>query len=172
MDFGELAYDRRSIRGFSARQVSCDVVEKLLEAAVQAPSAGNCQPWHFYAVTNTNVISEIHEKAYRAEWFLSAPLCFVVCTDAQRCAARYEERGKSLYCIQDTAAAIENILLCARDLELDTCWCGAFDEDAVSGILNIPRELRPVALIPTGYAKERGEKRNRRPISEVVTYVK
>ncbi len=171
MSFNELASQRKSVRGFTSQEIPTEYLDKILEAAVQSPSGGNRQPWHFYVITDKTVIRQIHEKAYPADWFLTAPLVFAVCVDAERSGARYGDRGRMLYSIQDTGAAIQSILLCARDLGLGTCWCGAFDEQAVAEILKMPENLRPVALIPTGYDNSSSLKPARRPMSEVVTYV-
>ena len=171
MNFSELAKERRSVRGFTSQPVSDDVVRQMLEAAIQAPSGGNCQPWHFYVIRDRSVIDKIHERSYRSGWFPTAQVVFVVCLDAGRSAASYGERGELLYCIQDTGAAIQNMLLCAKSLGADTCWCGAFDEVAIVEILDLPSHLRPVALIPTGYSAKNNPKPGRRLMSEVVTFV-
>jgi nitroreductase len=67
----------------------------------------------------------------------------------------YGDRGEKLYCIQDSAAAVEHVLLLAVDNGLGACWVGAFDENEVSKILNLPLHVRPVAIIPIGYPKGR-----------------
>ena len=171
MDFLELAKQRKSVRGFSSKAVSDEIIGKILEAAVQSPSGGNRQPWYFYVVKNPDIISQIHEKAYSAGWFASAPVVFVVCLDADRSSSQYGERGQTLYCIQDTGASIQSMLLCAKSLGVDTCWCGAFDESAVTEILSVPDHLRPVALIPSGYSEQDKAKPQRRPMDEVVTII-
>lgn len=171
MDFANLARERRSVRGFENRPVPRAAVDAMLEAAVQAPSGGNCQPWHFYAIGDVDILKSLNRRAYQAPWFGTAPVVIVVCAEAERSAARFGERGRELYCLQDTAAAIQNLLLSARSQGLDTCWCGAFDEDAVRDILKLPANLRPVAMIPTGYAAQDVPKRPRRPMEEVVTYL-
>ena len=171
MNFEELAARRQSVRGFADRPVSDEVVTAMLASAVASPSGGNRQPWHFYAVKNRAVIGEMHAKAYPIDWFLTASVVFVVCIDAGRSGERYGERGETLYCIQDTAAAIQSMLLCAKSFGADTCWCGAFNEAAVSQILDMPEHLRPVALIPTGYGASYNPKPARRPMDEVVTFV-
>ncbi len=74
----------------------------------------------------------------------------VGCADL-RIASRYGERGKELYCIQDTAFSVQNMLLAAHDQGLGTCWVGAFKEELVKEILSLPDYLRPVVLIPVGY---------------------
>jgi nitroreductase len=60
-------------------------------------------------------------------------------------------RGRELYCIQDSAASVEHILLLAVDNKLGACWVSAFDEIEVSKILNLPSYIRPVAIIPIGH---------------------
>ncbi len=172
MEFLELTQSRRSIRGFTGEDVPQEDVWKLLGAARSAPSGGNCQPWHFYVVRDKAVQADIAKAAGRNEAFLlTAPVLFVVCVEPSR-SERYGERGKTLYCIQDTAAAIQNILLCAKDLGFGTCWCGAFDEDAVSRVLRLQGDKRPVAIIPVGVpANEPLVSVGRRPLEEIVTFI-
>jgi nitroreductase len=82
----------------------------------------------------------------------------------------YGFRGKTLYCIQDTAAATQNILLTAYSLGLGTCWIGAFNEDEAKKAINAPEEIRPMAIIPVGYANEAPSQRDRRPLSQIMHY--
>ena len=172
MDFLELAQSRRSIRNFQEKDISRDDVDVLLKAAQAAPSGGNRQPWHFYVVRDTQIKADIADKAARQPFIKTAPVIIVVCADAPQSGRRYGERGETLYCIQDTAAAIQNMLLCAKSLGLGSCWCGAFDESAVSGILGLAAELRPIAVIPFGYpGDEPLNPATRRPPDEVVTYI-
>jgi nitroreductase len=95
----------------------------------------------------------------------------VVCADIPKTEERYKNRGRELYCIQDTAAAIQNILLCAQSIGLGACWCGHFGEKEVSEILNLHDGMRPVAIIPIGYTKSETEKRERRSIEEIATFI-
>jgi len=82
----------------------------------------------------------------------------------------YGTRGSSLYCLQDTAAAIQNLLLAASALGLAACWVGAFHEEEARRVLNIPNGVRPVAIIPMGYPAQVPEARWKRPLSEIVHY--
>ena len=99
-----------------------------------------------------------------------APVVIVVCADEDRSSMGYGVRGKTLYCIQDTAAAIQNIHLAAYSLGLGTCWIGAFREEEARRILKIPRGVRPVAMIAVGYAAEAPPPRSRRSLSQIVHY--
>ncbi|MCL2774372.1 MAG: nitroreductase family protein [Oscillospiraceae bacterium] len=167
-----LAKSRRSIRGFKDKDVTKEQLMRLIEAAQSAPSGGNCQPWHFYVIKDKKLQAEIKEKSCHQDWILTASAFIVVCTDAERSASRYGDRGKNLYSIQDTAAAIQNILLCAKSMGLGTTWCGAFDEEKLSEVLNLPKEYRPVGLIPVGYpAEDSYPPQNRRPVDEIVTFI-
>ena len=170
-DFLTLAKSRRSIRKFEDKDVTKEQLMQIIEAAQAAPSAGNCQPWKFYVVKNKDIQAQFKECAYNQDYLLSAPACIVVCTDSKRSEVRYRERGKYLYTIQDTAAAIQNILLCAKDMGLGTCWIGAFDEVKVRNILGLAADFRPVALIPIGYPAEDFKPQHRRPIDDIVTFV-
>ena len=171
-DFLELSKSRRSIRGYKDQDVSKEQLMKLIEAAQSAPSAGNCQPWHFYVVKDKKLQAEMKAGAYNQDFILSASACIVVCTDSKRSEGRYGERGKNLYVIQDTAAAILNILLCAKDMGLGTCWVGAFDEAKIADVLKLPEDFRPVGIIPVGYpANDSYPPQNRRPIEEIVTFI-
>ena len=95
----------------------------------------------------------------------------VVSVDPRPCAARYGDRGELLYAIQDTAAAVENILLAAVDRGLASCWIGAFDEDAVREALGIAAPIAPVAILPVGYSAESAGRPARRPLAEVTTWL-
>jgi len=92
--------------------------------------------------------------------------------DPARSASRYGRRGSELYCLQDTAAATENILLGVTALGLGACWVGAFSEGAAATVLDLPSHLRPVAMIPIGHPGERFANRTpRRPLPEITTFI-
>lgn len=167
----ELFAKRTSVRSYAPTPVPQEVVQHLLEAAIQAPSGGNCQPWHFYVVRNAEVKHRLSVHSYSQKFIEQAPLVIVVCAEAQRSAKKYGERGEELYCLQDTAAAVENILLCAVQHGLGGCWCGAFDEGAVSEAMGLPADRRPVAILPIGYPEGTPRKPRRRPLEEVTTYM-
>jgi len=168
VDVFEAIKGRRSIRAFKRRDVSEEDVAKLIEAAVWAPSAGNIQPWEFVIIRKPDGKKRLAEAAWEQSFIEEAGAVIVVCANEDRSSQRYNDRGKSLYCIQDTAAAIQNIHLAAYSLGLGTCWVGAFKEEEVSQILNVPKGIRPVAIVPVGYAATSASPRSKRPMDQIV----
>ncbi len=168
MEVFQAIKERRSVRRFKPVVIPKEDLMKILEAAIWAPSAGNCQPWEFIVVTDETTKRAIAAAALGQMWISTAPVVIVVCANIPRSAWRYGTRGETLYCIQDTAAAIQNMLLAAYALGYGTCWVGAFDEESVRRILEIPREVRPVAIIPIGVPDEKPRPPPRRPLEEVV----
>lgn len=172
MDFWEVIRRRHSVREFDPHsELAEEDVVRILEAAIEAPSAGNCQPWHFVVVRDKARRRGLAAAAYGQEFVAQAPVVIVVCTDPARSAGRYGKRGTSLYCLQDTAAAAEHILLAATALGLGSCWVGAFDEGEAARVLGLPESLRPVALIPIGrLGGPSSRETSRQPLNRVVTY--
>jgi nitroreductase len=170
VDIFEIFKLRRSIRAFTEEDVSDEQIEKILEAARWAPSAGNIQPWEFIVVRRPDIKRDLARAALNQTFIEEAPVVIVACADEVRSGRIYGNRGVNLYCIQDTAAAIENMLLAACALGLGACWVGAFNEEAARQILRIPRGVRPVAMIPIGYPAEKPSPPRKRLLKEIVHY--
>jgi nitroreductase len=147
---------RRSVRRFSNRAVSDDVLKEVLQAGHMAPSAGNLQARDFIILRDNSVKELLCMAALNQYFMMGASAIIVVCASVGRSAARYGKRGE-LYAVQDSAAATMNMMLKAQDLGLGTCWVGAFNEQAVIQLLELPSGVRPVALIPIGYPDESPE---------------
>jgi len=97
-------------------------------------------------------------------------MVIVVCANQIRSGRGYGARGVNLYCLQDTAAATQNIHLAATALGLATCWVGAFKEEEAKKTLNLPEGVRPVAIIPVGHPARKPLARSRRYINEIIHY--
>jgi len=159
---------RRSVRTFKDKPVKKKDLARILNAAILAPSAGNIQPWEFIVTTDAEGRRDLAAAALGQCWMEGAPVIITVCAKEEASALRYGERGSRLYCIQDTAAAVQNILLASTALGYGSCWVGAFDEDEVRRALKIPKGTRPVAIIPIGVPGEKPEARPRRDLKRVV----
>ena len=159
---------RHSVRSFLDKKIPANLVNDIVEYANLAPSAGNLQAREFIIVDDQVVKKKLSEAALNQDFIYEAPVDIVVCANLDRIAS-YGKRGMELYCLQDVAAAVEHILLLAVDYGLSACWVGAFDEDMVSKILDIPLYVRPVAIIPIGYQKGITEATSRMDV-EAITH--
>lgn len=159
--------ERRSIRSFRPDPLPERDLKTMLEAACMAPSAGNCQPWEFVIVRSEKGKEALADAAYGQYFLTEAPVVVVVCANLERSASRYGGRGEQMYCLQDTAAAIQNLLLTAHSLGYGTCWIGAFDDEAVARAIRAPRGIRPVAIIPIGKPAERPRAPERIPLERL-----
>ena len=170
MDIFEAIRDRRSIRAYKGKDVSDEDVKRLIEAARMAPSAGNIQSWEFVIVRKADLKHRLSAAALNETFIQEAPVAIVVCANETLSSRGYGNRGANLYCLQDTAAAIQNLLLAAHALGLGACWVGAFQEEEVRDVVKAPEGVRPVAIIPIGYPAEKPEIRLRRPLKDIVHY--
>ncbi len=160
--------ERRSIRQFATNPVEEHTVGRILAAAASAPSAGNLQPWMFYVVYKDEIKADLARAAYNQSFLTTAPVVIVVVAVPAVSEAIYGARGRNLYCLQDTAAATQNLLLAAEGFGLGTCWVGAFDEQLAAAALDCSAQERPVAIVPLGYAtKEQPSARARYDLEKI-----
>jgi nitroreductase len=148
VDALEAIMTRRSIRKFTPQPIPEGLVDKLLRAAMQAPSAGNQQPWHFLVVDDRAVLDQIPAANPNAAMAMRAPLAILVCGDK-----RLEMHPG--YWIEDCSAALENLLLAAHALGLGAVWTGitprAERVTAFKELFSLPAEVEPLGLVVLGY---------------------
>ncbi len=171
MELVDAIKERRSIRRYQNKKVPLEVVGEILAIAKHAPSSGNVQNWRFVVVFDKEKREKLAEAAFGQMWMATAPVHIVICNKIGDVEAIYGERGRNLYSIQNCAIFGAYILLMAKELGLDTCWVGAFDEEEVRIILNIPDDVRPEAIITLGYSAERKITKMKRREIETLTYI-
>ena len=171
MDVLETINTRQSIRAFTNKDVANEDVTTLLEAMIRSPSAGNRQPWRIYVIRNEQVKRNLTKSAHDQEFIMEAPVVFVVCRVPEESGARYRNRGRNFYSIQDTAAMTQNLLLAVHSMGLGACWVGAFNDSAVAAALDCPSSVLPVSIIPVGYPAETPNLRGRRSIDSIVHFI-
>ena len=160
---------RRSIRKYSAKLVEDEKLREVLEAARLGPSANNQQPCYFIVITQPEVRESLR-SAYNRDWFVQAPVIIVGCANPKEAWRRSD--GEEYWKV-DLAIAMQNIILSATELGLGTCWIATLDEKAVKKALNIPKEIRVVAMTPLGYPDEEKEPvTDRKPLEKIVHYEK
>ena len=169
MDLKEAIYTRRAVREFRAEAIDEKIIRELIDAAVQAPSAVNQQPWSFCVVRDKGVLAKISREAKahmlrsspiglvshhfdqilndpNFDIFYHAPVLIVISTVTE-----------IPWAVEDCALAAENLMLTARAAGLGTCWIG-FSQAWLGtpegkAVLNLPAAYKPVAPIIVGHPK-------------------
>jgi len=145
---------RRSVRSYAPKPIPDEVVERLRQALRFAPSACNFQPWHFIFVTDQDLRVKLALAAYDQTWMADAPLTVVACGLPDRAYKHMGGYGNSVDI--DVAIALDHLTLAAVAQGLGTCWIGAFDEEKVKKLLDVPRKVKVVAMTPVGYPSRAG----------------
>ena len=154
MNVLEAIKNRRSVRAYADRPLPREVFQKLCDALRFAPSACNYQPWQFILVQDPDLREQVAQACKKQMWMAQAPLIVVACGFPEQA---YKGMGGSKNSVEiDLAIALDHLSLVAVSEGLGTCWIGAFDEQSVSQLLNIPAGQYPVALMPVGYPKSEG----------------
>ena len=144
-------FTRTSVRKYKNRKVESEKITDILKAAMQAPSAGNQQPWEFYVVENPDVIDELSKSSPYAGCAKGAPLVIIPCYRTE--GIRFPELN-----VIDASIATEHILLEAEELGLGAVWlavepfCDRIEK--VRKAADIREDLVPLALVPVGYPAE------------------
>ena len=166
MEFFEVLTQRRSVRSYTTQPVEESKLRRIFEAANTAPSAGNLQAYQVRVVRDQAKKDALAFATYGQGFIAQAPICLVFCTDPDRSAAKYGERGTELYSVQDATIAATFAMLTAVNLGLATVWVGDFDEKKVQQVLEV-KSIRPVAIFSLGYAAEQPKPSPRRAVEEI-----
>ena len=142
---------RRSIRKFTGKNIPEEIITKLLESAMYAPSARNTQPWHFIVINQRVILDKLPHVHPYAEMCYEASLAILVCGDINI-------ENLEGYIAVNCAAATQNILLAAHDLGLGSVWLGVYPRkermEPLSKLFNLPQNIIPVSLVALGYPNE------------------
>lgn len=156
-------FHRVSIRKYQDKDVEQEKIEKLLRAAMAAPSACNQQPWEYYVVVDKQIIELLSQASPYAKCAKDAPVVFVPCYRSEGVAPSYFQI--------DMSASVENLLLEADFLGLGAVWMGIAPDEgrmkAVGDILKLPEDLSAFALVPCGYPAEERMQQDRYEESRV-----
>lgn len=187
---------RRSIRKFSEKNISQDMLQRILEAACAAPSAHNRQPWRFILIAEQDVKRKLAEQMGKRlaedrradgdaeseirldvqqsqDRILKAPLVVLVCLtmeDMDRYPDQRRMRAEYQMAVQSVAMASQNLLLAAHGEGLGGCWMCAplFAQAEVKTLFTLPEAWEPQGMILLGYPAEEGQAKARRPLDEIV----
>jgi nitroreductase len=163
---------RRSIRQYSAQDISDTVLKSILEAGRQAPSAMNLQPWHFIVVTDPQLKQQLADGRYN-KFIPDCPVTIVACADTTAVdhrpsmKAAYEKRALAII---DVSIALQNMVIAAWAQGVGSCWIGDFRESHVKSVLKISNQWRVVALLTLGYPENPPQSKTKKPLDDIVSY--
>jgi nitroreductase len=151
MEIQEALLKRRSIRKYKDQKISKDDLNRILKAAMYAPSAMNLQAWQFILIDDKNVLIETIKSIHYAEMLKQSAAAILICGDSA------VEKNES-WLLQNCSAAIQNILLSAHGLGIGSCWIaihGMVDVyKNIKSQFKLPENIVPVSLISLGYPDE------------------
>ena len=158
MDTFEAIISRRSIRHFTSEPIKKELQMKLIQSAMQAPSAHNSQAWQFVVIDDQKILREISDIHPYAEMLNHAPLAIAICGDL------YLEKNVD-YLALNCAAATQNILLTAHSFALGAVWLGIYPRKKrirnLKSILELPNRMIPISLVAIGHPKNSKEREDR-----------
>ena len=159
---------RQSVRSYLSKEIPGELLQQVLEAGRVAPSACNNQPWKFIVVRDKNLKERLVSACKNQKFVGEASVVIVGCAINP---SYKMGNGEYSYTI-DLAIALEHMSLQAVALGLGTCWIGAFYQNQVKEILEIPDDISVVALMPLGFPQALGAKRGRKTLSDIICYDK
>ncbi len=166
MDVSKAIRDRRSVRSYSKKDIPQSTLEKILEAARLAPSANNRQPWKFVVVRDAAKRKALMKAAKEQQFVGEAP---VVIAAVALEPERVMTCGVPTYAV-DLAIAVDHMSIEAVEHGLGSCWIGAFYQEDVKKILQIPSKYKVVALLTLGCPQDKARFKNRKELEEIVCY--
>jgi len=166
MDVFEAIEKRYSVRGYTQDAVEDEKLQRVLEAARQAPTAANRQPFRMLVVHTAGREEEL-ARVYGRRWLSQAPLVVAFVAVPGEAWRRMDDKP---YDEVDATIAMDHFVLAATALGLGTCWIAAFDPDAAREVFGLPGDVALVALTPLGYPDKGSAATSRRPLEELVRY--
>jgi nitroreductase len=164
-DFYGFCQSRSSVREYDNEPVTDTEIDYILSCAGTAPSAGNLEAWDVIVVRDEEGKQALAEAAFGQKHVEQAPVILVVCSNYVRSMSRYGERG-ILYGLEDATIACTYMMLAAHAKGIRSCWTGAFDDEEVREILDLPQHIRPVSLLVLGKGPAPVQKPGRMDIGE------
>lgn len=177
MEAMENIYTRRSVRAYADRPVTRKTLDRVLSAALMAPSWKNTQTAGYLVIQTPEMKEKLMEclPAYNARTVSTVPVVVVMTTRKSRCGyerdGSYSTKKGDRWEMFDAGIACQTLCLAAWAQGLGTCIMGIYDEDQVPALLKVPEEQMVTALVAMGYPAETPEAPNRKSLEDKVQYV-
>ena len=162
MSLLDVILSRRSIRRYQKKEIPKEILQQILEAGRQAPSAANRQPIHFVIVNKQNILKKLCDNLI-TRFVKYAPIAIVGCADIKSLLT-----GK--WAVVDTTIAMQNMVIAAWALGVGSCWIGACNENKVKTLLKIPDKWKYVALLTLGYPAEQPKSRKKKQFEKLFSF--
>ena len=150
MDFMELAKERYSVRSFSDKPVEQEKLDKIIEAGLVAPTAKNQQPVRIYVMKSDEAMAKMNALT---RCIYGAPMALLVCYNEEEAWHSpfndWYDAGE-----MDATIILTHMMLEAWEQGIGSCWVGLFDHIEAAKAFGLPAEIKPVAIMPLGYAAE------------------
>ena len=170
--------ERKSVRVFTERQITPEETRAILEASVNAPTAGNQQLYTIINVTNAQLKTQLAESCDNQPFIADAPLVLVFCADCRKwynafleygCDPRKPGVGDLMLAVSDANIAAQNAVVAAESLGIGSCYIGDIMENVEKQreLLSLPPYVFPAAMLVFGYPTEQQIKRPKPPRSEL-----
>ena len=158
----ESLYHRKSVRVYEDRPVSDELKNEILDAAMQAPSAGCQQLYTILDITDQNLKDELAETCDHQPFIAKASMVLVFCADCKKwydtyleadCEPRLPGAGDLMLAVTDAVIAAQNAVVAAESLGIGSCYIGDIMENCEEQrrILNLPEYVFPAAMLVFGW---------------------
>jgi len=152
MELYEAIRGRRSVRRFLPESIDRSVLDRIVEAAIWAPSGGNAQTWRFVVVTEPERVAKL--RTVSPGLLGDPPVVIAICQDLGEARAKGSTLGETFLAPVDAAMATQNLLLAAHAEGLGTCAIASFHGRAVGRLLELPERVETVLLVSVGRTDE------------------
>jgi nitroreductase len=169
MDLDRCIKTRCSTRSYLKKDISWDKLTEIIDSIKYAPSSGNLQNWKLIIIRDKEVKSEIAKICTDQSWVENAPALIVICNDESEVKRMFGKKAE-VFAIQNCAAGIQNILLKANSLNIDSCWIRTYNVDRLRHILRIPDKIKVEAIISLGYAKRKPDLQQKLGLEKIVFF--
>ncbi len=168
MDLDKIIKERHCVRKFKSTKPDYAKILEAIDAARKVPLAGNIPSLKFMLITDKEKINALAQAATQS-FVSTVHYVVVVCSNSTNCVRSYGDRGE-LYTLQQAGASIQNFILKITDLNLSTCWVGAFSDKTVKRVLKIPDHIRVEGIFPVGVEMRKGKQRAKPSLDDSIYF--
>ena len=165
-------FDRKSVRVFTDREISTEDKNLILDAAAQAPTAGNQQLYTILDITDQAIKEKLVDTCDHQPFISQAKMVLIFCADCRKwyeaflaagCEPRKPGVGDLLLAVSDATIAAQNAVVAAQSLGIGSCYIGDIMEnyEEQKALLGLPQYVFPAAMLVFGYPTQQQLRREK-----------